>query len=198
MKIGLFGGTFDPPHIGHTELAYDFYRSSNPDLLIVMPSFIPPHKANYGTSPSARFEMTKLAFLPLGELGVNYIVSDYEISKADTSYTIDTVNYLLKRYCVEKIDLCVGSDMLFYFEKWKSAEQLMQKCVIYTKERFQNEHTSLCDYADYLTEKYGAEIHIMPGQVVEISSTELRNDSRCALISPAVSEYMKKNGLYEK
>lgn len=164
--------------------------------MIVMPSFIPPHKENHGTSAVARFEMTKLAFLPLGERGVNYFVSDYEIAKADTSYTIDTVNYLLRRYSESKLSLCVGSDMLFYFEKWKCAEELMKKCVLYTKERISGERRELEEYANFLKSKYSAEIHIMDGTVLEISSTELRLDGNAEFSEPSVLEYIKSKGLY--
>ena len=127
MKIGLYGGTFDPPHKGHLKLACDFYSESDSDLLIVMPSFIPPHKRNSTTSAVSRFEMAKLAFGHLGEIGVNYTVSDYEITKHDVSYTIETVEFLLEKYPDSTLNLCVGSDMLYYFEMWKDADLLMKK-----------------------------------------------------------------------
>ena len=78
MKIGLYGGTFDPPHMGHLHLAEDFYMECGCDLLIVMPSFIPPHKQSAGTSALSRYDMARLAFLALGEKGFNYTVSNFE------------------------------------------------------------------------------------------------------------------------
>lgn len=198
MKIGLFGGTFDPPHLGHIQLALDFYKESNVDLLIVMPSFIPPHKARSGTDVEKRLEMTKIACLKLGELGVNYTVSDYEIKKQDTSYTIETVNCLLKKYGVEKISLCIGSDMLLSFESWKCAQELMRKCHIYSKEREAGEYDELYRFALYLKGKYGAEVNVMKGNTLEISSTELRLGDKEAesLLDPAVSAFIKNNRLY--
>ena len=111
MNIGLFGGSFNPPHRGHTALAEEFYSASFADLLIVMPSFIPPHKAASAIPAADRLAMTRLAFLKLGEKGVNYTVSDYEIRRHDTSYTFETVRYLLAHYAEKTLSLCVGSDM---------------------------------------------------------------------------------------
>lgn len=196
MRIGLYGGTFDPPHTGHASLACDFYRESGVDLLIVMPSFIPPHKQNTTTSALSRYEMARLAFLHLGEMGVNYTVSDYEITKNDTSYTIETVNYLLNKYSVSKISMCVGSDMLYYFEKWKCADELMKKCALYSKARENDEYSKLCHHAKYLEKSYGAEVHIMNGSVIEVSSTKLRNSKDSEFLDTKVSEYIKKHGLY--
>ena len=196
MNIGLYGGTIDPPHKGHASLAYDFYKASDADLLIVMPSFIPPHKQNAGTPALSRLEMARLAFRDLGEIGVNYTVSDYEITRNDTSYTIETVNHLLAEYGEEKISMCVGSDMLYYFEKWKSADELMKKCVLYSKAREVGEYERLCAYGRYLEEKYGAEIHVMDGNVLEVSSTEIRNLQKPELLDERVSDYIKKHGLY--
>lgn len=200
MKIGLFGGTFDPPHLGHIQLALDFYKASRVDLLIVMPSFIPPHKARSGTDVKTRLEMTKLACLALGEQGVNYTVSDFEIKKQDTSYTINTVNYLLEKYGVDKISLCVGSDMLLSFESWKCAEELMKKCHIYSKERVAGEYGELSRFALYLKEKYGADVTVMNGNTLEVSSTELRLRDKDAesLLDPAVADFIKNKGLYTK
>lgn len=204
MRIGLFGGTFDPPHLGHIELAKEFYYASNVDLLIIMPSFIPPHKDKSKTSAGVRLEMARLAFLRLGELGINYYVSDYEISKKDTSYTINTVNFLIEKYNTSDISLCIGSDMLLSFEKWKASQELMEKCHIYSKARMSGEFSQLCSFAENLKNKYGAKIHIINESVFEVSSTSLRNaalkeseDADSLLISKEVLEYIKKNKIYE-
>ena len=196
MKIGLYGGTFDPPHKGHVKLAYDFYKESGSDLLIVMPSFIPPHKQSSTTPVTSRFEMTELAFCRLGEMGVNYTVSDYEITKKDISYTIETVEFLLDKYPGSTLNLCVGSDMLYCFEKWKDADILMKKCVLYSKARLDGEYEKLCSNARILEGKYGASVHIMQGSVIEVSSTELRNSEKSELLDEKVLEYIEKHGLY--
>ncbi len=198
MKIGLFGGTFNPPHLGHTSLAIDFYFESGIDLLIIMPSFIPPHK-DCATDATFRLEMTKLAFCDLEKHGINYIVSDYEIKKGGVSYTVDTVEYLLNEYNEENLALCVGSDMFLSIESWKNPEKLLKKCSLYTKEREMGEYEKMCLFGNMLEEKYGASIHIMKNEAVEVSSTALRSsDNRTTeLISPKVEDYIKKNNLYK-
>lgn len=196
MKIGLYGGTFDPPHKGHLKLAHEFYLESNSDLLIIMPSFIPPHKENSKTQACARYEMTKLAFDCFSEMGVNYIVSDYEITKKDVSFTIETVEFLLDKYPDSTLNLCVGSDMLYCFEKWRNADILMKKCTLYSKARVDGEYDKLCSHAKYLEEKYNANVHIMSGTVLDVSSTELRNREKAELLDKKVTEYIEKNGLY--
>ena len=196
MKIGLYGGTFDPPHSGHIRLAEDFYKESNCDLLIVMPSFIPPHKQSSSTSALLRYQMAKLAFLKLGENGINYTVNDYEITKNNTSYTIETVTYLLEKYGIDKISMCIGSDMLYCFEKWKCSQELMKKCVLYSKARFNDEYQNLCKHGKFLEEKYGAEVYIMNGTVLEISSTELRICEKSEFLDNKVLHFIESHGIY--
>lgn len=200
MKIGLFGGTFNPPHRGHTALARVFYRQSGADLLIVMPSFLPPHKAAAAVSPADRLAMTRLAFLPLGEEGVNYTVSDYEIAKGDTSYTIYTVKHLLAKYGEKALALCVGSDMFLSFESWKCADELLSLCHLYTLGRHPGEEQRLRDYAAHLAACYGAHAEVMPGAVLEASSTALRESAGTSaqLLDPAVREYVRQRRLYDK
>ena len=201
MKIGLCGGTFNPPHIGHTELALDFYENSNPDLLIIVPSFIPPHKAASSVAAFHRFNMAKLAFLALGEQGINYFVSDYEISRNDVSYTINTVNHFITNYNVSSVDLCIGSDMLLSFETWKNAEELMKKCHIFSKARHRDEMEKLSDFSSYLKKRYDANVTIMPGKVCDVSSTQIRSFSTSghfSEIDARVAKYIKANGLYRQ
>ena len=86
--------------------------------------------------------------------------------------------------------------MLYYFEKWKCSEELMEKCVLYSKARFENEYCKLCEHGRYLEEKYGAEIHIMEGSVLEVSSTELRNSEKSEFLDKRVLNYIETHGLY--
>ena len=198
MNIGLFGGSFNPPHRGHTALAEEFYNASGADLLIVMPSFVPPHKAASAIPAADRLAMTRLAFLKLGEKGVNYTVSDYEIRRHDTSYTFETVRYLLAHYAEKTLSLCVGSDMFLSFETWKNAEELLKSCHLYTKARHPGEKAALDDYAAVLRDKYGTHSTVMDGTVIDVSSTELRapRNTAAALLDPKVRAYAEKHGLY--
>ena len=146
------------------------------------------------TAMSGSYSM--IGKFPSGVSVVPEMSDSYEITKNDTSYTIETVNYLLNKYSVSKISMCVGSDMLYYFEKWKCADELMKKCALYSKARENDEYSKLCHHANYLEKSYGAEVHIMNGSVIEVSSTKLRNSKDSEFLDTKVSEYIKKHGLY--
>ena len=95
MKVGIFGGTFNPIHKGHTEAAYAFLRCVNPDKLLVIPTKIPPHKAIKGDDdPEIRLEMTRRAFSENGEYDKRVEVSDIEIRSEGKSYTYYTLQKL--------------------------------------------------------------------------------------------------------
>ena len=203
MKIGLFGGTFDPPHPAHIRLAEAFYRASDIDLLLVMPTFIPPHKADSATAANHRLAMVKRACLALGERGVCYAVDDYEIAKGGASYTYETVRHLMETYGGERVRLCVGSDMLMTFERWREAEELMQNCVLYTMVRENGEKQTLEDHARMLTQTFGAEVHIMEQNAMVMSSTMIRSalsdgaaNGAETLLDSRVAAYIEENGLY--
>ncbi len=196
LNIGLFGGTFNPPHLGHLALAKDFYKAAGLDLLIVMPSFIPPHKASYKIDPAHRLHMTKLLCLALGEEGLHYTVNDYEIQKGDVRYTIETVEHLLEAYHVETLSLCVGSDMFLCFESWKCAEKLMKRCHLYTKERVPGEKAVLESFAETLRARYGARCTVLDKSALEVSSTDLRDGECEELLSQNVKDYIEKYNLY--
>ncbi len=175
MTVGLFGGTFDPPHSGHTRLASLFYEASGVDLLIVMPSYLPPHKASSDTSAEDRLAMTRLAFLPLGQNGVNYTVSDYEITQGGKSYTYLTVRHLLEVFSLSRLSLCVGSDMLFSFDTWKNADELMRCCRLFTMARHENELAPLRERAAFLKDTCGADVTVLTERPLDVSSTSLRD-----------------------
>lgn len=200
MKIGLFGGSFDPPHDGHVRLAGAFYKASGVDLMIVMPSFLAPHKAASRTSAADRLAMTRLAFLPLGEKGVCYTVSDYEISRDDVSYTFYTVRHLCRAYGVDRISLCVGSDMLLCFDSWMNAAELLHTCRLFAMAREEGEGALLGQKADDLRRRYGADVTLLADEPLPVSSTSLREHPslRGKLLDERVAAYIDRNGLYRQ
>jgi len=120
-KIGLYGGTFAPPHLGHVHAARAFLRAIPVDRLLIMPTFQPPHKAKAaGDTPEVRLEMCRAAF---GDIpGIE--VSDYEIAKADVSYTVQTLRHLTAEN--REIYLLCGTDMFLTLEKWYQAEEIFR------------------------------------------------------------------------
>jgi len=124
MRIGIFGGSFNPPHTGHVRAAIDAVSRNNIDLLIVIPAGTPPHKTLPENSPDAqaRFLMTKNAF----DSYDNVKISDIEIFNKSPSYTIDTVRKIRNVYPGSELLLLVGSDMFETLSSWKDSDELLK------------------------------------------------------------------------
>ena len=195
-RVGIFGGTFNPPHIGHIEAARAFVKGAELDELIIMPAFIPPHKEYTSTvSCEDRLAMCKLAFADV-DLAT---VSDLEISRGGKSYTYLTLEEL-KRDDVDLYFLC-GTDMILTLGNWKNPDIIFKKATIcYIRRESDEDNTALIkkkceEYKDI----YGAVIIPIDAEVIEISSSEIRNDKTVMTkyVSHGVADYIKKAGLYE-
>ena len=124
MKIGIFGGAFNPPHIGHVKAAIKAVELNDIDLLIVIPTGVPSHKVLPSDTPppEMRLIMTQNAFYGLD----NVTVSDVEVYSRDNNYTIDTVNKVQNEYPGAKLLLLVGTDMYELLDTWKDSELLLK------------------------------------------------------------------------
>ena len=124
MRIAVFGGSFNPPHIGHVRAAVAARQALGADRLIVIPTGISPHKPQPEGSPSARarLEMTRLAFE--GYDGVE--VSDMELCREGKSYTVDTLEELSRTFEGAELFLLMGTDMLLGFDRiWWGYERIL-------------------------------------------------------------------------
>ena len=127
MKICLFGGTFDPPHIGHLLIAQTICEVEAFDKIMFIPAYEPPHKVFI--SPIAhRLNMLKIAIAN----NPNFELCDVEIKRKGISYSIDTINYIKEQYTLEKPELfyLMGSDSLGDFHTWKNAEEILNVCQV--------------------------------------------------------------------
>ena len=127
MKIGIFGGTFNPPHKGHKRMVERMAAELELDKVIVIPNKIPTHKRCDDLADNHhRVAMCKLAFSePL------YEISTMEMDRETDSYTIFTVNKLMKKYPNDQLHLIIGSDMFLIFHKWYKHKELLEKCKVY-------------------------------------------------------------------
>ena len=121
-KLLVFGGSFDPPHQGHKAIVDAACSVIKPDLVLIIPCNKQPLKITDSASAEHRLNMTKLMFS-----GSNYVVSDYEINKSGTSYTLDTLKYLEKVYRKSDIYLLIGEDSYLSFVQWKNFEEIVKK-----------------------------------------------------------------------
>ena len=129
MKIGIYGGSFDPPHIEHINLCVNAVKSLNLDRLFIVPAKIPPHKKVQPISGEYRLEMVKLA---LSNVDVPQItVSDYELNSAGKSYTYLTIEHFKSLYKDAQIYFLMGTDMLENFPTWKEPKAILNMAKLY-------------------------------------------------------------------
>ena len=195
MKIGIYGGAFNPVHKGHVKLAEEVKIKANLDKIIIMPSGVSPHKSSDSLIDSThRLEMCKLAFS-----GDGYIVSDLEIKREGKSYTVDTVTELKAIYPDDELYLIMGSDMLLCFDRWYCYEDILSMATIVATTR--QGDIAIDELKKYSRETLGKETLIVDFEPFECSSTKVRD----ALISGAdatdlvtgeVLSYIIENSLY--
>ncbi|MBQ7296507.1 MAG: nicotinate-nucleotide adenylyltransferase [Clostridia bacterium] len=195
MRIGIYGGAFNPVHKGHVKLAEEIKRKADLDKIIIMPSGLSPHKSSGQLIDSAhRLEMCRLAFT-----GEDYIISDLEIKRDGKSYTFDTVTELSRIYPDDELFLIMGSDMLLCFDKWyRYSDILSLVTVCATTRQGDISISQLKNYADTVLKK---EVIIIDFEPFECSSTMVRNKVNCgedisSLVPLKVAAYIKENRLY--
>ena len=172
MKIAIYGGSFNPPHLGHLEAAKTVCAELAPDKLLIIPDNIPPHKAMDPGSPTAeeRLTLCRIAFrsIPGAE------ISDMEIRRRGKSYTAHTVRELRERYPDDELFLVVGSDMLLSFEEWYEFEYLLSECTLAVVSREEDDLDALRAHKALLSEKYAARVHILQHAPLPMNSSEIR------------------------
>lgn len=198
MKIVLYGGSFNPPHLGHYSAACAAVDAVRPDKLLIMPDNLPPHKllADNSPSPEERLTMCRLAFESISCAEV----SDLELRRGGVSYTSDTVSEL-RRTCPEaSLFLVIGTDMLLSFTSWHRFEYILSECTILVLTRDSGEDVQLRQKAENLQEQYHASVRVVPCTPVPASSTEIRKvlaQGKCSQqLSDKVYEYIISHHFY--
>lgn len=173
MDIAIYGGSFNPPHLGHREAVLTALQELNPDRLLIIPDNDPPHKEleEGSPTPEERLELCRLTF---GDLdGVE--VSDMEIIRSGKSYTYDTVCELEGQYPDAHLTLLVGTDMLLSFEEWYHFEYLMEHCTLAVFARDLEDDELLLDAQDRFRRNYSADVKVLSHTPFPMSSTEIRS-----------------------
>jgi len=120
MKIAVFGGSFDPVHLGHIKIIKKALKILDVDRLIVVPTYLNPFKKSFKASPTLRARWLKKALLPIKKVDICL----YEINNNRPTYMIETIKYLKKRYHPQKIYLIIGADNLNSLHKWYKYNKL--------------------------------------------------------------------------
>ena len=173
MRIGIYGGTFNPPHIGHLRSAKTAANQLGLDLLIIVPSGIPPHKPLPDDTPSAdaRLHMTQVSFAGLK----NAVVTDIEAKSPHVSYSIDTVASIMREYPGAELFLLMGTDMYLTIYQWKEAPALLDMITPVVFSRGSGDRKRVADYSDVIEKRFGVRTETVINDVVDISSSQIRD-----------------------
>lgn len=195
-RIGIYGGTFNPPHVGHIRGAEYAICALQLDKLLLIPSCIAPHKdlpANSPT-PAQRAEMLELA------KGEKMELCDIELTRGGTSYTYETVETLVQQYPGKELVLLMGTDMFLSFLTWKEPQRILNKVSLGVLYRGDKDELPQIAAQKKVLEEQGATVYLVENPVTAISSTQLRRMLvfRCAgaFLPESVEHYIRKHNLY--
>lgn len=196
-RIGIYGGTFNPPHVGHVRAAQYAITALELETLLVIPSCISPHKQlpEGSADPQQRLEMLEGCFQ-----SPQIRVSDLELRRGGTSYTFETVSALKERYPDRELVLLMGTDMFLSFLNWKNPEIILQKVSLGVFYRGGRDEVCAVTEQKKALESTGARVYLIENPITEISSTDLRRMLvfGCAgeYLPERVLGYIKDRGLY--
>ena len=199
VKIGIYGGTYNPPHTGHMQAAREAVRLLELDKLLLIPDRIAPHKEIPAGSPVPEQRLQMLQIAAAGQEKME--VSDLELRREGPSYSYLTVEALRTQYPDAELILLMGTDMFLSFHTWREPERIMKEAtlgVFYRGER--GEREKILEQKRVL-EEAGAKVELVENEILSISSTQLRRliAFRCAdaFLPAGVGAYIREQGLYE-
>ncbi|CUS81632.1 nicotinate-nucleotide adenylyltransferase [Candidatus Kryptobacter tengchongensis] len=193
MRVGIFGGTFNPPHIGHLIVAEFIREEAKLNKIIFVPCAIPPHKQNQGylsqiASPHHRFEMVKIAV----KNNPFFEVSDIEIKRGGVSYTVETVSYFVERFPTYTFYLLIGADQFRELHTWKDPDEIVKRVrlIVFNRYGYAIPESKFSQFADFIT---------IPN--IDVSASAIRSRVRSGksiryLVPAEVEEYIYAKGLY--
>jgi len=197
-RIGIYGGTFNPPHMGHVSAALQAADALRLDKLLLIPDRIAPHKKMPENSPAPqqRLEMVRLA----ADGNPQLEVSDMELLREGPSYTYQTVLQLRQQYPDAQLVLLMGTDMFLSFDTWKNPDVILQNASLGVFYRGEKGEAEAIDRKKREMEAAGAVVELVKNEVVTVSSTDLRRMLvfRCAdpFLPEPVAAYIQMNDLY--
>lgn len=195
-RIGIFGGSFDPPHIGHILAAKKAAQVLNLDKLLMVPVANPPHKDALQATGEERLELLRIALAddPVME------VADMELARGGISYTYETLEIVRKMYPNAEIFLLMGSDMFLSVHSWKRPETILELATLAVFYRGGREEVAAVRTRKADLEQQGHRVVLIENDVVDISSTQLRRllafDCADAFLPAGVGSYIRQNRMY--
>lgn len=193
-KIAIFGGTFNPFHIGHYEILASLEMDSGIDKILLLPDKIPPHKqCDFMADDETRIKMCAIAAKDFSKAELCLI----EFEREGKSYTYDTIKLLKQIYTDCELYFVCGGDMLVYFDKWYKYEELMQELSFIV---FKRSDTNALEFDSSIKRfsAMGMKITVKDEIISAVSSTELRKDFKTnkRLIPEKIYDYLSEKGIY--
>jgi len=188
-RMGILGGTFDPPHLGHIALAESAIVELSLNKVLFIPARIPPHKSSISVTPeSNRFEMLSLAVSEYP----NFDITDMEFKRSGKSYTYETVLELKKLYPENELFFIIGADNILEMESWYKPDGLISMINFAAANRPGFDPSG----------KFKDKVKMFEMKPYDLSSTEIRakiasGDDVAGFLHPAVNDYINKHRLYK-
>jgi len=193
----LFGGSFDPVHIGHILIARDVREHLGAEKVIFIPAYHAPLKEGHGASPQDRLAMLRLAV----EGEESFEVEDWEIRRGGISYTVDTLEFLLPRLG-SKPYLLLGADSVLKLHLWKEPQRVLNLARVVVVDRGGNVERVQVYLRKHFPElREGEDLILLPVRRIDISATEIRRRLRegrsiYCMVPERVENYIRERGLY--
>ncbi len=198
MKIAIFGGSFNPIHIGHLITASYAISAGKMDRMIFLPSGHHPFKKETEfVSSELRLAMIQASIAD----HPRFEVSDFELRQTGVTYTADTMGFFQSRFPKDELYFVIGYDLLSELERWHRLEELSQRCKFLVLKRVFDELDHVSELIQRLKDKYGVRFEFVNSPYVTVSSSEIRRLAREGqdlryLVTNGVMEIILKNGLY--
>lgn len=196
MLTAIFGGTFNPFHIGHYEILKALQKDERVEKILLMPDRLPPHKSSkHLIDDETRIEMCRIASKDFSKCELCLI----EFEREGKSYTYDTMSFLKTRYPQTDFAFVCGGDMLVYFPKWYKSDFLMRMLPFIVFRRCATDSDEFDKCVDLFGKK-GMQILLKDDFIPKVSSTEIREDFKnCRkLLPPKIYEYLTERGVYSE
>ncbi len=198
-RIGIYGGTFNPPHIGHIQAARAAVTALSLENLILIPDRIAPHKVipSGSPTPAQRLEMLRIGASACPQMEV----SDLELNREGVSYSYETVLELKRQYPEKELVLLMGTDMFLSFFTWRNPQIILENASLGVFYRGDKGEAAAIEAQKAQMEQQGYTVYLVKNDVVNISSTQMRRllAFRCAgeFLPEGVLDYIRENRLYD-
>lgn len=198
-KIAMFGGSFNPVHLGHTGIVNRMIEEYSLDRVFVVPTYNTPLKDNTPMlSPLHRYNMCTLAFSSVDKA----LVSDIEIKRKGSSFTVETLRELVNQNPDAEMHLIIGADSFMQLELWYDVKSIFKLVTILTVSRGEYSAEELYEKRKFYEDVFDARVHIIEEPIMAVSSTQIRNlikngEDFKHLLTKEVSDYIIKNSLYD-